>query len=77
MEGGYIESLVLTLNYLIAEHALLTFFIIFSTLLALIRSCLLNYFQHFFHPALLMHPACLTIFKIFSTLLFKFYIGLL
>ena len=46
-----------TLKYLIAEHARLTFFKIFSTLLALIRSCSLNYFHWFFHPALLLHPA--------------------
>ena len=41
-----------TLEYLIAEHVLLTFFNIFSTLLALIRSCLLNYLVKNFYPAL-------------------------
>ena len=42
-----IVKLITALKYLIAKHARLTFFNIFSTLLALIRSCSLNYFQHF------------------------------
>ena len=36
-----------TLVYLIAEHARLIIFTIFSILLALIRSCSLNYFSNF------------------------------
>ena len=46
-----------TLKYLINEHARLTIFMFFSTLLALIRSCLLNYFVRYFYPARLLHPA--------------------
>ena len=40
-----------TLKYLINEHARLTISPLFSTLLALIRSCSLNYFSKFFLPA--------------------------
>ena len=45
-----------TLEYLIAEQARLTFLIIFSTLLALNRSCSLNYFGVFVQPACLLGP---------------------
>ena len=47
----------ITLVYLFAEHARLTILHIFSILLALNRSCSLNYFEEFFHPACLLHPA--------------------
>ena len=40
-----------TLKYLINEHARLTISPLFSTLLALIRSCSLNYFSKIFLPA--------------------------
>ena len=50
-------SLLSTLEYLIAEHARLTILNIFSTLLALNRSCSLNYFEDFIHPAHLLDPA--------------------
>ena len=50
---------MVTLVYLIAEHARLTILGKFSTLLALIRSCSLNYFWLFFHPAPLLGSACL------------------
>ena len=55
----YIFSLLLmyTLEYLIAEHARLTIFNFFSTLLALNRSCSLNYFEDFILPAHLLDPA--------------------
>ena len=46
-----------TLVYLIAEHARLTILNIFSTLLALNRSCSLNYFEDSIHPARLLGPA--------------------
>ena len=46
-----------TLMYLIAEHACLTILSIFSTLLALIRSYLLEYFEGLIHPARLLGPA--------------------
>ena len=46
-----------TLVYLFAEHARLTILHIFSILLALNRSCSLNYFEEFFYPACLLHPA--------------------
>ena len=46
-----------TLEYIIAEHARLTIFNIFSTLLTLNRSCLLNYFEDFIHPAHLLGTA--------------------
>ena len=48
-----------TLVYLIAEHARLTILNIFSTLLALIRSCSLKCFEHSVLPACLLGPACL------------------
>ena len=54
-----------TLVYLIAEHARLTILSFFSTLLPLNRSCSLNHFEDFFHPACLLDPA----FLIFSNLL--------
>ena len=41
----------------------------FSTLLALIRSCSLNYLYTFFHPALLLSPACLVFGSVLSSLL--------
>ena len=41
-----------TLKSLINEHACLTILNFFSTLLALIRVCSLNYFQPFSYPAL-------------------------
>ena len=51
-----------TLEYLIAEHARLTILNIFSTLLALNRSCSLNYFGVFVQPARLLGPALLLYF---------------
>ena len=45
---------VSTLKCLIAEHAHLIIFHIFSILLTLIRYCSLNCFEHFFHPVCLL-----------------------
>ena len=52
---------LLTLEYLIAEHARLILKT-FSTLLALNRSCSLNYFGVFVQPARLLGPALLLYF---------------
>ena len=51
------KEIAVTLEYLIAEHARLTILNIFSTLLTLNRSCLLNYFEDFIHPAHLLGTA--------------------
>ena len=48
---------LITLGYLFADHACLTILHIFPILLALNRSCSLNYFEEIFHSACLLHPA--------------------
>ena len=47
----------ITLEYLFAEHARFTILHISSILLALNRSCSLNYFEEIFHSACLLHLA--------------------
>ena len=60
-----------TLTCLIAEHARLTILENFSSLLALIRHCSLNYFPDIFFPACLLGSWICIYIELFSLILVK------